>query len=227
MSASSIERTIQGSYRIFDAIDQNPELTEALSNFGYSAAVFGLGRQALARTEAARNAAHICHGNQLDATKQLNSLRAEIASSYAEHTRLAKIIFAEQLAALEILGLRVGQRATPALTSSGSRRSKALASLLDTTRIFYTNLLSHPDLLAAMATVGCGEPQAIAALAKVEDLRKTSSAKEMAMAMAKGAVQRQKDARGELERWLRRFRGIAAIALRSQPEMLMAMGLKA
>lgn len=222
----STEQALKDGYRIVDLLDQHPDVFDLLDRFGYSIAVVGVGKQTMARMEDARSAAHSCHGNQIEATQQLKALRDEVEASYAELAKLAKIVFAEQPAALEILGLRVGQRATPALIAGSNRRSKALPALLDTTRIFYANLLAHPELLATMATVGCSEPQVSEGLIKVEQLRKASSVQEMAIAAAKNAVQQQKQARREMDQWFKRFRNIAPIALRSRPDILMAMGLR-
>lgn len=213
---SEVKRDIDGflqQVRLGVDNSQNAaEINAALAAFGFGAAELADGAAKLAAAEGLQADQKDAYGVQQAATVALKTAFAEADKVYAMHRKLAKIAFSENKDAQVSLQL-------------DKRKARGLDAWMGQTKVFYDNLLDHPDWVTAMGRFNVTDLILQAAQAAVDNVSALNSAQENAKGRAQKSTQVRNAALDEMDLWYSEFRKIARIALAEDAQMLESLGL--
>ena len=226
MPRKTIAEQLDRARLILTAINENADLRARLAGLGYDAAALAVGQATYNAAVAARQGSHNAHGVQLGSTLSVETTRATVERQVSALSQTARTLFTGNPEALEKLGLRMGERATPEASGEGSPRrpSDSLAALLDRARTLYNGALGDPVILAALEPVGYLQARLEDERTLVEGLELTDAAQESNKTSAQARTATQRETLERLNDWLTRLRGIAKPALRDRPDWLKQLG---
>lgn len=152
------------------------------------------------------------YGEQYAATDALGAAYVAADKRYMKDVKLARIV------------LKGDRSAAAGLQLDGSRK-RNLPGWLSQAKAFYTNALSTPAVLAAMAGVGRTEEKLNTAETMVKDVEAKRSIQLKEKGEAQAATEARDYAFDDLNEWMSDFIGIAKIALEDEPQQLEMLGL--
>lgn len=251
MGRQTYAEQLERARRIISVATTDTELQARLATIGYDDAALAQGQSLYAAATNARTTTHAAHGEQLGATSELLTLRKKVEDQVSALSQIARTVFAANADALETLGLRLGERATPQTTAPQTppapptdqpvdvvalgdasaslplsrQRSRSQAAVLDRARTLYDGALADPTIMAELRRVGYDQERLETERANVAALEASDIAQEGHKASAKATTASQREALEGLNHWVARFRGIARPALRDRTDLLDKLGL--
>jgi len=190
-----------------------PEIVDAIAAYGIDAARMTEGAGLLATAESLQSAQVKAYGAQHGATDALNAAFADADKLFAEHRKLAKMVFRED-----------GDAQTALYLTEAKKR--AFDPWMGQATTFYENLTSDPAWVTAMGRFNVTALMLTDAQAELAALKSLDSAQEKAKGAAQGATKTRNAALDALDLWYGEFRNVARIALDGS-QALEALGIKA
>ncbi len=188
-----------------------PEIAAAIAQYGFDAVRMTDGAGLLGTAESQQSAQVKAYGVQHGATNALNAAFADADKLFADHRRLAKMVFRDDSTAQTALHLT-------------ERKKQALDPWLGQTDTFYENLLGEPDWVTAMGRFNITALILTDAQAGIANVKSLDSAQEKAKGLAQGATKTRNAALDTLDIWYVEFRNVARIAL-DDNQLLESLGL--
>jgi len=189
----------------------SPDVAGALAEYGCDTAYLDEGR---ARRTAARDALSnrdLLYGRQQELTRQANEALRVARREYGSLVRIARTVFRDQPGLLVQLGI-------------AGRIPNALAALLAAADTLFANA-SDPAIAPELTKHGYPPEHIAQVQAAFGALRAANEAQEIAKGATQQATQELHAAMAALDEWMSKFRSIARVALRDQPQFLEELGI--
>ncbi|MCK5700705.1 MAG: hypothetical protein KAI29_06115 [Cyclobacteriaceae bacterium] len=212
MRNQSIDSKLLFAQNAISNAQTNPEIIAALAVFGYDGARMKIGEALYAKTAKLQVKQVKEYGEQFAATDALNLAKATTNKIYMVHVKIARI------------ALRGDRGAAESLQLSG-RRKDTFLGWLKQAKALYTNALSTPAVLEALAEFGITKNKLSGAQAQVFDVEAKLNAQFKEKGEAQTATQLRDEAFDELQDWMSDFIAIARIALEDQSQYLEMLGI--
>ena len=190
-----------------------PEIADAIAAYGYDTAKITEGAGLLTTAESLQAAQVKAYGVQHGATDGLNAAFADADKLFAEHRKLAKMVFREDGNAQTALHLT-------------ERKKQAFDPWMGQAMTFYQNLVGDAAWVTAMGRFNVTALTLTDAQAGLVALKGLDSAQEKAKGAAQGATKTRNAALDALDLWYSEFRNVARIAL-DDSQALETLGMKA
>ena len=186
-------------------------IAAALNTYGFTQERLQEGRTLYEAALASNSTKQQQYGNQYDSTAKLNEQLDTLADTYTKHLKIARIAITQpgQAQALSLLG----------------PRKRPFAARLAQIKQFYTNALSNPDILAALAKYNITKKILEDTQTDIAAVETTSATREQLKGAAQAATQTRNEHLKQLETWMKEFRTIAKIALKDEPQLLESLGI--
>ncbi|KAB8145184.1 hypothetical protein F8S13_04970 [Chloroflexia bacterium SDU3-3] len=210
----SRDHQIASAQRSILVIQQERIIQEELRRVGYTegrlesdyaacaAAMVAIERQSAAQLDLAR------------AIEQVRQLRAEAQACYSALASTVRAVFPSE----PILHERLRLRGNPS-------QQKARSAFIARARALYDGLLEQAELLPLLADAGYDQLRLEEERGGIDLLQQAGAAREVAAFRARQATEQQRLALAELASRRSRFRRLAKVALRGNPQALGALGL--
>jgi len=153
------------------------------------------------------------YGEQYQATKDFDTLAASLHPGYLNHVKWGKLIFEDDLAALNTLGLK-------------GRRLQAESGYCNQALLFYNGVLTNATYKAAILERGITEAALQAGQTGFTNLKKMIPVKAKETGEAQQATSTRDDAWEAFDEWFLKFKKYAILALSDQPQLREKMGWK-
>ena len=196
------------------AIDNSlnvPAILNAVSAFGYDLARLQAARTLYEEVMALVAAQKREYGEQYEATAVVQASWDSADLAYKRTLKVCRIL------------LKGNTKAAGALNLSGSRK-KSLSGWLEQSVNFYTNLLSMPDLSAALVEFGYDQAMLEAEAALVQAVVDANAAQDIERGEAQEATEARDAKLDELDEWVARYKQVAQLALEESPQQLEQLG---
>ncbi|MDR1595097.1 MAG: hypothetical protein LBS43_11545 [Prevotellaceae bacterium] len=190
----------------------NPEIQEKLSAFGYTPERIGEGKTLLNKVNSLMTAQVEEYSDQFIATDKVGKLWKTAYSNYMIIVKLLRVIF-------------VGQPEMLKRFNATGRRNRSLSGWLRDARILYENLLNSPDALTVIAQFGYSAEKLNDELQAVNEVENLHSKRLSEKGEAQQSTIERDKAFDELCQWFSKFRAIARIAIYDKPQLLEALGI--
>jgi hypothetical protein len=194
-------------------VQNNPEIQEKLSPFGYTPTRIEEGKEMLNNVTRRMTAQVEEYSDQFIATDKLGKLWKLSYSDYMVLVKVTRVAF-------------VGQPEMLQRFNATGKRNRSLSGWLRDARIMYTNLLNSPEALAVMAGFGYPVERLEKELQTVNAVEKLHSKQLGEKGDAQQATLERDEAFDALCKWYSNFRAIARVALYNKPQLLEAIGMK-
>ena len=185
----------------------DPEILAAVAPFGYTlerlqaAKTLSDGVRTLISTQKHE------YGEQYEATEATLEAWAVANHVYIITLKIARIAF------------KADTQAQGSLMLSGSRK-RTVSGWLEQALVFYENLLTHANFMAAMAPFGYDQAKLEAEFALVTAVHTANTAQEHEKGDAQAATRARNAKLDELNEWVADYKVIATIALEATPQKL-------
>jgi hypothetical protein len=153
------------------------------------------------------------YGEQYQATENFDKLATSLHPSYLSHVKWGKLIFEEDLAALNTLGLK-------------GRRLQAESGYCNQALLFYDGALSNATYKADILARGITEAALQAGQTGFTNLKKMIPVKAKETGEAQQATHTRDEAWEAFDEWFLKFKKYAILALSDQPQLREKMGWK-
>jgi hypothetical protein len=191
-----------------------PDISLALSGFGYDEARLAAGAKLLAETEALVRKQEKEYGEQHEASDEVEKARLDLDSAYIKSLKVARVAFAEDA------------KVSAALRLYGPRK-QSQDGWLDQASSFYANLESDPGLLGKMAKFGYSAQKLKAEAGLLEALHKKIQLQAKETGEAQTATMERDRKVKELDGYVSDLRAIAKVAFYESPQELEKLGIMA
>ena len=212
MKNQSIDSKLLFAQNAISNAQTNPEIIAALAVFGYGDAKMKAGKVLYTKAAKLQIKQVKEYGEQFAATDALNLAKATTNKTYIVHVKIARIALSGDRGAAESLQL-------------SGRRKESLSGWLKQSKALYTNALSTPAVLEALAEFGITKNKLSGAQAQVNDVEVKLNAQFKEKGEAQTATQLRDEAFDELQDWMSDFIAIARIALEEQSQYLEMLGI--
>ena len=190
----------------------NPEILNAIKDFGYTSAKIQQGKALYNAAAAAQLAQTAEAGDQVAATATLNDAWEAARKSYMRFVKVARVALKNDAGASTQLDLK-------------GDRKRSLSGWLAQATQFYNNALSNKSVLLALKEFGITEPKLKAGLNELKAVETANLAQEKEKGEAQAATQKRDAALDALQDWLSDYLAIAKIALEDNPQLLEGLGV--
>ncbi|MDI9365938.1 MAG: hypothetical protein QM541_13360 [Flavobacterium sp.] len=153
------------------------------------------------------------YGEQYQAIKEFDTLADSLHPSYLSHVKWGKLIFEDDKAALNALGLN-------------GRRLLAESSYCNQALLFYEGVLNNASYKASVIARGITEAVLQTGQLGFTNLKKMIPVKAIELGEAQQATQKRDEAWEAFENWFVKFKKFAILALSSEPQLREKMGWK-
>ena len=192
---------------------KNETITQQLAAFGYDEAMLAEGQALLETARAAVFHQEACTGKASLASADEKYTRSLAWDAYQELNKILRAIYQAEpqyLIGMELVGN------TPTATAAFIKRG----------RVLFDNVMKDEAVLATLARYKFDAERLQASSERIEAFVKANEAHELASADRQVATKTQDDAMAILWDWYGRFRKIARVALRTNPELLENLGIR-
>ena len=189
------------------------EIAPLLTAAGYTPAIIALKVIELAALKKLDDIQKKEYGEQYQATKVYDDLAATLHNNYLLHVNFGKLIFSEDLAATNFLGLN-------------GRRKQAENAYCNQALLFYGGVLDNASYKAAVNARGITDAQLNAGKAGYTTLKNMIPTKAKETGEAQMATSKRDDAWENFEDWFANFKKYAILALSIKPQLREKMGWK-
>ena len=211
-SRYTIPRRLSAAQLVIANTLANPDIQERVAARGYTAGEMAEGQRLWNAASQAVDAQAAAAGAQRLATERAHLAEQRARASYQALVQTVRAVFPPQSAqrkALDIAG------PTPDTT----------AAFISAATTLLNNALGIPEITAVLARYGYDAATLQADRDVILAYQQAVHAQALAMSAAKQATRVQVEALEALHRWVAQYLKIAKIALRSQPELLKALGV--
>ncbi len=153
------------------------------------------------------------YGEQYEATKDFDELAASLHPAYLTDVKWGKLIFENDLAALNSLGLK-------------GRRLQAESGYCNQALLFYEGVQSNAAYKAALLARGITDTALLAGKTGYTALKKMIPVKAKETGEAQQATHTRDEAWEAFDEWFIEFKKYAVLALGSQPQLREKLGWK-
>lgn len=214
--ARSIADRIYRAEIAITGLGSDPEIISALEAFGYNEAKRISGADLLARANSILFAVQEARAAQLAATQAVKDAEKLARTAYADLATVARTVLKGNHAALAALNLDKG----PAPKGTAT-------FLLAADKLFAGALSAQNSTKDVLAGVGYNTAKIESEQAKITALHSANQAQEQAKGTAQNLTPEQHSTLAELDSYVSQLRKLARIALRSKPQLLEKLGIKA
>ena len=212
-SIKSIPGRLARARTAIDNAQSNTAIAAKLAAYGYSAAVIAVGQTLLDAATSKQTAQEDEYAQQLTATDSLEATWQQAQSTYSPLVQLARLALKGDRGSLDAMQL-------------GGERKRTVSGWASQARAFYTHALHKPDIMARLARFNITEAQLSAGLAEVSELEDAQARQSDERGEAQSATQARDAALDALDEWMGEFIEVARVALRSDPQLLEALGVR-
>ena len=210
----SIDQILSQAQLAIDNSLNNPTVLAALSDFGYSAARIGKGKQLYNLAAAAQLAQTSEAGEQISATAAINEAWAIARKTYMRFVKVARVAFK-------------GQNGVATQLDLAGRRKESLSGWMAQANQFYKNALADRATLSELKGFGITDAKLRAGLAELKAIETANLTQEKEKGDAQAATQQRDEALDALQDWMMDFMAIAKVALEDDPQQLEGLGVLA
>lgn len=218
MTKSHIADQLDDARVIFGLIETDPDLQSFLASFGYTEAKIAEGQALLSAASNARDSVHAAYGDQFGLTDQLLQQRQELNKMISKLKATIKTLYPNDRDKLETTGIRSVRRVslkhneTAESESSKPRQaSRSQATLLDQARTLYNAVLSDPDMLAELESIGYSRQRLEQEQQHIDNYMQLDVMQEARKSEARAQAIRQREQVNAMKDWLKRMRKLARI----------------
>ena len=204
------ERLVEAQVAIDNSLNI-PVILDAVTLFGYDQPRLQAARALFDAVMALVAAQKREYGDQYEATAVLQTAWDNADIAYKRTLKVCRILFKGNV------------KATGALSLSG-RRKKSLSGWMEQAVNFYTNLLSVPELSAALVEFGYDQARLEAEAALVQAVVDANAAQDKERGEAQEATLARDAKLDELDAWVARYKQVAQLALEASPQPLEQLG---
>ena len=212
MRNQSIDSKLLFAQNAISNAQTNPEIIAALAVFGYDDAKMKVGEALYSKAAELQVKQVKEFGEQFAATDALHLAKAITNKTYLVHVKIARIALSGDRGAAESLQL-------------SGRRKESLSGWLKQAKALYSNALSTPTVLEALAQFRITKKMLSAAKAQVLEVEAKRNIQFKEKGEAQTATQLRDEALDELQDWMSDFIAIARIALEEQSQYLEMLGI--
>ena len=212
MRNQSIDSKLLFAQNAISNAQTNPEIIAALAVFGYDDAKMKAGEALYTKAAELQVKQVKEYGEQFAATDALHLAKATVNKTYLVHVKIARIALSGDRGAAESLQL-------------SGRRKESLSGWLKQAKALYSNALSTPAVLEALAQFRITKKMLSAAQAQVLEVEAKRNIQFKEKGEAQTATQLRDEALDELLDWMSDFIAIARIALEEQSQYLEMLGI--
>lgn len=230
---------LEETRRMLDAIADHPQLQAALTGIGYDQERIDAFRTLYDSVAAGRNTLRQQHSTQIDSTLDVRQTRARLDDELTALSQMARGLLGKDVAAMERLGLRRGQRgsfdlanprATPTddTTETIKRRptpSRSQATALARGRVLLSGIASDPTIADRFTRAGYTPARLAEIGALITQLEHADTRQELSKGTAKNTTASQRAIVAELRAWMVEFRQVVKAGLRQRPDLLELLGM--
>lgn len=213
VSKNKVDAFLEAS-RIMIINTSDPEIKPELENYGYDEARLQALRTLYEEVAALQAAQKKEYSEQFAATAELNSLWDEANEMYISTLRIARIAF------------KNNPKHGYSLLLYGDRK-QSITGWLEQVRIFYTNLLEHPELMEPMTRFGYTPEKIQSEFEVYTRLAELSARQKKEIGDAQNATLARDRKLDELASQISDLRAVAKVALRNNPQQLEKLGILA
>ncbi|WP_395094099.1 hypothetical protein [Armatimonas sp.] len=194
----------------------DPEILALVAAFGYDSAAFTAAQVQLDGVQAFIITVQQARAAQKQATQDVTIVFSTARLACSDLATVAREALKGDGAALTSLGL-----------SKGNQPQALAAFLLYADKLFAGALAAPDDVKAALAAKGYTAAKLTAEKAKVTALHAANQAQEQAKGTSQNLTPQQQTLLSELDDWTMTYRKLARRALRTSPQLLEKLGIKA
>ena len=190
----------------------NPDILNALKDFGYTTARIQTGKALYSTATAAQIQQTTEAGDQIAATAAVSDAWETAKKSYIRFIKIARIAF----------------KRSPGISTQldlGGTRKRTLSGWVAQANQFYASALANKTILSGLKEFGITEQKLKAGAAEVKALEAANLTQEKEKGEAQAATQKRDAAIDELQDWLSDYLAIAKIALEENPQLLEGLGI--
>ncbi|MDR0605113.1 MAG: hypothetical protein LBG80_12495 [Bacteroidales bacterium] len=193
-------------------VENNPEIQEKLSMFGYTPDRIAEGKVLY------ENVTHLMtiqveeYSNQYIATDEFTKFWKRVYGNYMITLKVLRVAFNGQIEMLQRF-------------NATGKRNKSLSGWLRDAIILYSNLLNNTEALNVMSKYGYTSEKLEKEFQEVTEVEQLHSKKLSEKGAAQQSTIERDEAFDTLYKWYRNFRAIARIALHDKPQLLETLGI--
>lgn len=187
--------------------EQQSQIAEALSNYGYNAAKIAEGRALLNTAETVYETQNTEHLQENQAYALYLPHYESVRTAYQSHRRLAKVVFKNDHVALSALKLT-------------GRTPEAYIKWLDTIEAFYNGILNNTDYLAKMATLNITQQDLQEVQNNINLMVDARTNYQRERGESQDATKAKDQAFADIAEWMSDFYAVARVALQDHPQLL-------
>ena len=208
----TIERELYTARQVVEAVMRDEAIQAVLAEYGYDTAMISTGQQLYQQAEASVQDWYADYGEQYAATAEVQALWAEAKEVFRVTRQIARLAFEDDNYALTALRLR-------------GPLDHSFSGWLNQVTTFYQNIFKVQDWLATMAAYGYDQARLEAQAAKVDTVLEAHIIQQEKMLEAQQATQARDKEVGELNRWMRQFKGVVRAIFAEETAVLAKLGL--
>ena len=206
----AIAYEITSAAQLFGTVNANPDIAAALAAAGFPQDEFNIGVKLQHTAQATYDSRQAAEGKAEQARAARAAIEVDARQTYGDYRKIAQAAYSKA-ADRKALG-------------AGGPLPEETKSFVTTARAAYS-AARQPAYASALAKMTYDTARLDAAVANLDALDAAESAYLTAMGAAADALRVRNQAAHDLATWIRKFRRIAAAALRNQSEMRQKLGL--
>ncbi len=210
-SMYSIDRRLFMAQVAIDGARTNSDILAILDIFGYNLVRLDAAKALYEEASTLVSQRHVKYGEQYEASEMFKTAWNAARAAYMRALKIARIAF------------KGNQTAHTALMLGGKRK-QALAGWLEQATVFYANLLSDANLMAAMGSFGYDRGKLEGDQELVQAVVTANLVLEKKKGEAREATRQRNAKLHELDVWMSDFKVVTFIAMEENPQWLEKLG---
>jgi len=212
MSQPTIDQRLLAAQIAIGNARSDADILAALSIFGYDEAKLDAAQALYDEVQALVNKQKLEYGEQYEATEMVKAAWDKANTAYMNTIKIARV------------ALKGNTKARAGLMMD-KQRKRSVSGWLEQATAFYTNLLSTPDLMAAIKVFGYDRTKLKAEQALVQAVTDASMVQKKETGEAQEATKLRDAKLDELDEWMSDFKVVAQVALEENGQWLEKLGL--
>ena len=186
-------------------------VASALSNYGFDGEIMAEGKALYEEAYSLHKKQVAEYGEKYEATRKLHEALEKAASIYSKTFRIAR------------QALKNNEDARNTLYLSNGRK-KSISGQIEQAQVFYSNLISHPEMVQAMNRFAYDRERLETEKAIADDAAKAYAQRDLEKSQAQHATRQRDKKLDELGDWMDEFMVVAEVALEDEPQLLEMLG---
>jgi hypothetical protein len=212
MRNQSIDSKLLFAQNAINNAQTNPEIKAALVLSGYDDAKMQEGEALYTKASGLQTKKVKEYGEQFTATDALSLAKTTANKTYMMHIKIARIVFNGDRGAGESLQI-------------SGERNESLSGWLKQAKAFYSNALSVPEVIEALARYGISQARLTEGQAQMNEVETKLNSQLKEKGEAQAATQQRDEAFDALQDWMSDFIAISRIALEGNSQYLEILGV--